>query len=128
MGNGVDKDTGILIASGQDNVIDVLTSHDVDAGRDVVFGENARRNLVIAGRLYGGITNEARTPTNRVITANPIGYVAAPPIPPTGEYVTNRYPPPCWWVHRQEAEGDTYRLIRDFPDDRLKTKSHDYFP
>ena len=62
------------------------------------------------------------------LKANPIGYVAAPPIPPTGEYVTNRYPPPCWWVHRQEAEGDTYRLIRDFPDDRLKTKSHDYFP
>jgi len=64
-------------------------------GRGLVFEATARDNLVITGSLSGGVTNNARTPTNRILAASQQGWdVQTPPMAASGTDVVNHHPCP----------------------------------
>lgn len=89
----VREPTGVEIVSGVSNQITIVQNQGMAKGRDVVFGRNARDNLVYASRLYSGVTNEAEFPNNRVVCSNVYGFsIETPEIPKTGQFLTNLYP------------------------------------
>lgn len=91
---GIRPDSVGLDIFGQRNTFMVNFAEN-SPGKDIVFEAEARDNLVIAQSLPSGITNHAKNPTNRIITASPIGYgVETPPLPASGEDAVNRNPHP----------------------------------
>lgn len=59
-------------------------------GHDLVFGPDARENTVHTSALPNGLTNNARVPTNRLVTHRPVGFeIPTPPVPASGEWVIN---------------------------------------
>ncbi len=79
---------------GEHNLL-TLTAGQMSPGGDVVFEATAKNNLIAALRLPNGITNRAKQPTNRIITAAPVGYsIPTPQVPPSGREIVNRHPHP----------------------------------
>ncbi len=63
--------------------------------KNVVFEPEAKDNIVYASKLPNGITNNATTPTNRIISCQPVGFdVNTPPFPASGKDALNRNPYP----------------------------------
>lgn len=90
---GIEGSAGAQIF-GRGNLLtlDVLQAAE---GKGLVFEAESGENIVTALALAGGITNNATEPTNRVVSAAPVGFeVETPPVPPSGEPVTNRNPYP----------------------------------
>jgi hypothetical protein len=79
---------------GQRNILTldiILTAPD----KNIVFGPEAADNIIHALNLPQGITNNARTPTNRIIPAEPVGFALdTPPVPPSDKALTNLHPYP----------------------------------
>ena len=76
---------------GDANVFEMSFNGTRSAGRDVVFAEDARDNLVHAFNLPNGYTNNAKAPTNRIHSYEPVGFrVDTPEFPRSGEALTNR--------------------------------------
>ena len=62
-----------------------------EPGKDIVFEPSARDNTIIALSLPNGVTNNARVPSNRIITNWPTGFsLETPAVPPSGEGLANR--------------------------------------
>ncbi len=60
-------------------------------GHDIIFEPDARDNTIIAMNLPNGITNNATSPTNRIIPNWPVGFdVATPDFPASGQPIVNR--------------------------------------
>jgi hypothetical protein len=75
---------------GIENLLE-LSAAENSPGHDVVFEASSKGNLVMAGRLPNGITNDAVQPTNRIIAARAGGFaVTTPPVPQSGHAMTNR--------------------------------------
>lgn len=91
----VNNPTGVDIQSAEANTITLVQSSGMARNRDIVFGANARDNLIFAAKLHSGVTNEARYPNNRVITTDTVGFrVPTPEFPSSGRYVANMNPYP----------------------------------
>ena len=74
----------------QDNIFEIASYGTRAKGKDVVFNADAKDNTVYAFSLPNGITNEAKNPTNRVITNGPVGFdVSTPTIPRSNADVVN---------------------------------------
>ena len=59
-------------------------------GHDIIFEPDARDNTIIAMNLPNGITNNATSPTNRIIPNWPVGFdVATPDFPASGQPLVN---------------------------------------
>jgi len=59
-------------------------------GTDVIFEASAKDNTIRALNLPNGITNNATTPTNRIILSRPAGFaVSTPPFPGSGKTLVN---------------------------------------
>jgi len=70
-----------------------ITAHNHAPGKNLIFEDTARDNLVFAVNLSEGITNNAKVPTNRIITSYPVGYsIETPPFPESGRELVNRQP------------------------------------
>ena len=77
---------------GQNNFL-TLTAHNHAPGKNLIFEESARDNLIIAVNLSEGITNNAAVPTNRIISTSAIGYsIETPIVPESGKELVNREP------------------------------------
>ncbi len=73
-------------------MVDIFSS---DPRRGLVLEPPAYDNLIITSNLAGGLTNHARKPTNRILTAAPLGFeVAAPPMPAANTDALNPQPFP----------------------------------
>jgi len=84
----IPKTTGLQVF-GHDNtlIVDVFSA---DPGRGLVFEAPAHGNLVVSSSLAGGVGNNAQRPTNRLITASPLGRdTQTPPMPASGTDVVN---------------------------------------
>ena len=61
--------------------------------RDIIFDSTAADNLIFASNLPGGYTNNAILPTNRIVSAHPVGFsVATPAMPNTNQDAQNQTP------------------------------------
>lgn len=70
-----------------------LTGLVTEPQKSIIFEADARDNIVYALNMYKGITNNADTPTNRIITTEPVGFsVPTPPVAPSGTPLVNRQP------------------------------------
>ena len=59
-------------------------------GSDIIFQPDARDNTVLAMTLPNGVTNNATSPTNRIIPNWPVGFdVTTPEFPASGEPLVN---------------------------------------
>jgi hypothetical protein len=88
-GNGMPSSTGARIFGNQNQ----LTLDFANNQTDIIFEQSARDNLITA--LNGPLTvvNNAAHPTNRILSAVPVGFgIPTPPVPPSGEPLTNRNP------------------------------------
>jgi hypothetical protein len=91
--NGVTGTTpiGANLAGGEQNTYYLTWPETFAAGQSLIFGANARDNVVYASNLAAnGITNNATWPTNRVIPLGRIGYgVGTPAFPSSGQPLKN---------------------------------------
>lgn len=70
-----------------------INAHSHDSGRNIIFEKSAHDSPIVATNLPNGITNLAKTPTNRIIPCWPIGFnVPTPNFPTSGETVINEQP------------------------------------
>jgi hypothetical protein len=77
----------------QNNLFTLVAYGKRAPGKDIIFQPGARENTVFALNLPNGVTSNARIPTNRIIPNWPVGFgVSTPPLPPSGEYITNTTP------------------------------------
>ncbi len=91
--DGVPGAAGLILASGRNNVIKIVSSNGMQPGKGLILGPDASENLIEATSLASGMTNQARKPTNRLVTSWPVGFaVETPPVPHPGRYATNRNP------------------------------------
>ena len=85
---------GVSILGGKQNLFDLIINNGFDNGNAIVFGPEARDNLVYTRGLSPeeGITNNAKVATNKVILSQPLGFsVLTPPFPQTGAFLENRF-------------------------------------
>jgi|GEM_PF-1070047 len=127
--NQLDGSTGARIF-GHSNFL-TLDIQKASPGRDIVFEPSARDNIVTVAtefqplgssnpaRKRGALlernhltcTNRAVEPTNRIITARAWGFnVETPPVPPSGEVVTNRNVAPVDIIIVAPGEVSTWSL------------------
>lgn len=79
---------------GQRNFL-TLTVYQTAPRKNIIFEPEAKDNVVHASMLPNGITNNANTPTNRIISCQPTGFdVTTPGFPASGKDVVNRNPYP----------------------------------
>jgi hypothetical protein len=77
---------------GERNLV-TLTVYRSEPGQNVIFEPDAKDNIVHGTLLPDGITNNATTPTNRVIPCEPVGFgVGTPNFPAPAQAVVNRHP------------------------------------
>jgi hypothetical protein len=89
---GIENAAGAVI-HGAENVIN-LSSEGMAKDREIVFGKHAEHNLVTVARLKG-FTNQAASPTNRIVTASPPAEMTTTPaVPAAGVEIANRHPWP----------------------------------
>ncbi|MDA4113189.1 MAG: hypothetical protein OK474_04000 [Thaumarchaeota archaeon] len=78
---------------GQKNELSLVFYGKREPGKDIVFEEGSRDNVVRAFNLPNGYTNKARVPNNRIITSWDVGFdVPTPPVPDSGRGVVNTTP------------------------------------
>jgi hypothetical protein len=78
---------------GQKNELSLVFYGRRAPGKDVVFEEGSRDNVVHALNLPNGYTNKAKVPNNRIVTSWDVGFgVPTPPVPASGTYVVNATP------------------------------------
>lgn len=84
--------TAGLRLAGHRNFV-TMTAHAQEPGKNLIFEPTARDNIVYAISLDNGVTNNATTPTNRLVTSYAVGFsVETPAVPPTGGNLVNRQP------------------------------------
>ncbi len=72
--------------------LDVLQTAE---GKNIIFEPESRENIVTALNLPNGVTNNAKIPTNGIVSGAPVGFqVETPAVPPSGECLMNRNPYP----------------------------------
>lgn len=87
--HGIEGSAGARIF-GRRNIL-TLSANQLSAHQDIILGASAEDNLIFAGQLPNGITNNAVRPTNKIITISPVGFnVDTPDLPKSGEPVMNR--------------------------------------
>lgn len=79
---------------GQKNIL-TLDVKETASGKNIIFEDDAKDNIIFALNLPQGITNNARNPTNRIIPTWPIGFnVPTPTFPASGKDMVNTNPYP----------------------------------
>lgn len=83
---------GANLLGGTENIYNLTWQGNYDPGNALIFGSNARDNIVYAmGLPLNGVTNNAITPTNRIVPTKPVGFgITTPAIPGSDAYVVNR--------------------------------------
>lgn len=78
--------------NGQNNVFDINFASGYNPASAVIFGLDARDNVIYAkGLSSSNITNNAAISTNRIVSINPISFnISTPPFPVSGQYLENR--------------------------------------
>jgi hypothetical protein len=89
----VPKTTGVQVFGLRNTlIVDVFSS---DPQRGLVLEPPAHDNLIISNHLAGGVTNQARKPTNRIITAAALGFdIPTPPVAAANSDTVNSHPFP----------------------------------
>ena len=88
-----------------------LTTEQHAPGKDIIFEADAKNNLVIAQNLPDGITNNATTSTNRIISTRSIGFdLPTPSCPASGEDCMNRNPYPADVIIRKPGTVSAWTL------------------
>ena len=85
---------GVSILGGKQSIFDLIINNGFDNGNAIVFGPDARDNLVYTRGLSPeeGITNNAKVATNKVILSKPLGFdVSTPPFPQASVFLENRF-------------------------------------
>jgi hypothetical protein len=88
---GVTTVIGANLVGGGQSRFDLSFQNPFGAGKALVFGSGATDNLVyVQGLDPAGVANSASAPTNRIISAKPVGFsVPTPAIPASNTYLTN---------------------------------------
>lgn len=83
---------GANLLGGIENIYNLTWQGGYDPCTALIFGSNAMDNIVYAmGLPLNGVTNNAITPTNRIVPTKPVGFgITTPAIPGSDAYVVNR--------------------------------------
>lgn len=81
------------VVSGSRNRLTIMSSSGMAPGKDLIFAVDARENVVEASALQSGYTNNAETPTNRLVSLWNVGFgISTPAVPKPDQYLVNREP------------------------------------